>query len=452
MTNEQYPSGAALLLGTILKRRGHEVKVLNSIGDRLDLKDIIKIVEEFKPQVIGITVSTYQIKQTLHISIRVKRLFPSTLIVIGGAHVSAIGGSILEKFFDVDIAVLGEGEEALVKIVEEEPLKSINNIVYRNKGEIIETKRSSSPIELDTLPFPDLSLVNLNRFSGPYPVKKTPSMFIMASRGCPFNCTFCCKPIYGNTVRFHSPEYVIELVEYLNKKHNIKEVYFQDDTFNLNRRWAVTIVEGLLKKNLNKKMTFRASSRVNENLVDLEWLNLLKKSNFWLLYYGVESGDPEMLIRIQKGITVEEVKRAFSLTRQAGIKTESSFILGLPGETIDTIKASINLWKEIKPFAGGFSRAVPFPGTQMEIEVRSKGYIKYSKYEDYTMKETMVRTEALTYEELENWARYCERLMYWEALERSLLDPGLLLRSIRSLGKTGVYSKIRSLLGKKEVV
>jgi len=267
-------------------------------------------------------------------------------------------------------------------------------------------------------------------------------MFIMASRGCPFGCIFCSKSVYGSTVRYHSPDYIISLVEYLHRDFGVKEVFFQDDTFNLNRAWTENILNKIIGSGLNKTMIFRTPFRVNEKLVDRELLNLMKKAGFWLIFYGVENGNQDMLDRMKKGITTEEVKRAFKLTHEAGIKTEASFIIGLPGETESTIKDSINLWHEIKPYWTGFSRAIPFPNTPFERESRIKGNIICGDYDEYTVGKTMVRTETMTAEQLEKWAQHCAKLVMLDTGRVLATHPAELYRVIKDVGTKGIADRL----------
>jgi anaerobic magnesium-protoporphyrin IX monomethyl ester cyclase len=431
MSSEMYPSGALLLLGTMLKKRGHEVKMVHMVADRVSEDELVaSVLREFKPDIVGITVSTFQVKQAKSLSEKIKKLDENVKVIIGGPHPSAFKQHALDGFAFADVAVIGEGEQSTIEITEDVPLAQVKGICYREGPDTIFNPRGDLLADLDSLPFPDLGFVDLNKYLGPHPMGKRPSMFMMASRGCPFQCTFCSKSIYGDNVRFHSPDYVISQVEYLNKYFGVREIFFQDDTFNVNRQWAESILHQIISKGLNKKMIFRTDFRVNEKLVDLELLRLVRRAGFWLLFYGVESGNQSMLDRMKKGISVDEVRRAFRLSHEAGIKTEASFVIGLPGETESTIVDSIKLWREIKPDWTGFSRAIPFPGTLFEDEVRRKGHLLVSDFESYSVGKTMVRTDEMTAEQLEDWARRCDRYSRDNALRTVIRNPSMLLQSV----------------------
>ena len=446
MSNEMYPSGALLLLGTLLKNRGHTVKIVHMVADKVTMDGIQSIVMDFNPEIIGLTVSTFQSKHTKILTKYIKTHHENIQIVIGGPHPSALKQDILNDFPNVDIAVFGEGEKAFTAIVEEVPLHQINGICYREGSRVISNPPSVLLQELDTLPFPDLNFANLSRYSGPHPLGRRPAMCIMASRGCPYSCIFCSKSVYGSTVRYHSPEYIVSLVEYLHKDFGVKEVFFQDDTFNLNRTWAENTLHQIIQRGLNKTLKFRTSFRVNEKLVDMELLKLMKEAGFWLIFYGVENGNQDMLNRMKKGITIEEIKRAFKLTHEAGIKTEAVFIIGLPGETEDTIKDSIKLWRELKSYRAGFSRAIPFPNTPFEKEARMTGNIICKDYDEYVLDKMMVQTETMTAEQLEKWAQYCSKLLFMDTTRILMTHPVELYRTIKDVGAKGISAKLLRLV------
>ena len=413
MGNEMYPSGALLLLGTMLRKQGHNVKVVHMIADKMVWIDFLCVLEEMKPDIVGFTVSTYQTTATKVLSRHAKLLAPECLTIAGGAHSSALGSAFLRDFPDIDVSVHGEGEMAMTDIAHGVPLQDVRSISYRRAATTAfeaptRPKVVTNPLPqlltedaLDALPLPDKSLIDFKRYSGLFPVGRRPCMFIMSSRGCPYQCSFCSKSIYGNTLRLRSPESIVEEVELLYRDWGVREIHFGDDTFNANRAWASELLDLVIKRGLHKKLVFRVALRVNEKILDMELLQHLKAAGVWFIYYGVENGDQDMLDRMRKGITVAEVERAFRLTHSIGLKTEAFFIIGLPGETRATIQASRNLYKRLKPFWGGFSRALPFPGTAFTTEAERDGNLLSKDYDTFGPGTMAVRTDALTAAELE---------------------------------------------------
>lgn len=258
-------------------------------------------------------------------------------------------------------------------------------------------------MNLDYIPLPNLDLVdfNKNKFKGTEPVDARPTMYIMASRGCPFQCIFCNKSIWGYNTRFRKPELIIKEIKWLYEKYGVKDIFFQDDTFNLNRKWAEQIFSLIIKNGLNKDIIYRTPVRANERLIDRKLLKLAKKAGFRYIFYGVESGNQKMLDSMKKSLTVSEIKRAFKLTHSVGIKTIASFIIGLPGENKKTIEDTIKLWEELSPYLSGCSFATPLPGTELERVLVKNRHLLDSNYDHYGLGACVVRTNELTKKDLE---------------------------------------------------
>jgi radical SAM superfamily enzyme YgiQ (UPF0313 family) len=396
---DMYPSGALVLIGTMLNNIGHNIKIIHMASDKIGYSEFKDITIDFKPDIIGITMNTYQTKSAKEISKIVKEVNKNILVVVGGPHPSALKLQIFNDFPWVDVIVVGEGEHTFLEIVNGKNLNEIQGICYDNK---INEPRPRIK-DLDYIPLPNLDLVGFkeNKFVGANPVGAQPSMYIMASRGCPYQCTFCNKSIWGNTTVFRKPEMIVREIQWLHEKYGIKEIFFQDDTFNLNRKWAERIFNLIIENNLNKDIIYKTPFRANEKLVDEDLLKLAKEAGFWLIFYGVENGNQEMLDRMKKGLTVKELKRAFELTHKVGLKTIASFIIGLPGENRKTVEDTFNLWKELKPYVTGYSPAIPFPTTEFEKEIIKKGHLLVTNYDEYSAGKIVVRTDELTKNDLE---------------------------------------------------
>lgn len=402
--NEMYPSGALLLLGTLLKEQGHDVKVVHMVADRIGQYGFIRILQTFEPDIVGFTVSTYQTKATQYLQNIVRTYSPKATIVVGGAHPTALGEAFLTDFPDTDIVVHGEGEYAMTAIARGLPRERTPGIHYRNKGEVVTTEPSPIPLDLDALPLPDRSLINFKRYSGLFPVGRRPSMFIMSSRGCPYQCTFCSKSIYGNTLTLRSPENIMEEVEHLYHNWGVREIHFGDDTFNANLDWAHELLGLIIARGYHRKLVFRVALRVNKKIIDIDLLAHLKAAGVWFVMFGVENGNQAMLDHMKKGITVEEIKRAFGMTHAVGLKTEAFFIVGMPGETLSTIADSYQLYKEIKPYWAGFSKAMPFPGTGLTDELRASGNLLSDNYDLFGPEHSAVKTDTLSAQDIDYWS------------------------------------------------
>jgi radical SAM superfamily enzyme YgiQ (UPF0313 family) len=360
---EMYAPVGLLTLATILKKAGHTVQVITN----QDTMYVLGILKTFKPEFVGLTINTFQVKYANELLHWIKYYYYDIKIIVGGPHVTATNYYDGNKY--IDFVCKGESEESIVGIIE-----------GHTKGKVI---TQSSRTLLDNVPIPDLSFVynNAREYKGSPPFGPTPTITMMASRGCPFNCIFCSKAIFGKTVTYMSPQRVVDEVEYYHHL-GFKEVFFQDDTFNLNLDWSFEILRGLRRLGLHRSMVFRAPFRVNKNLITKEILEEFKATGFWLLFYSVEAGNDKLLKDIKKGITVEEIKRAFILTHSVGIRTEASFITGFPTETIFDVKDRINLLKDLAPYWSGCGIATPFPGTELYNQIQSNLILEFrNKYE-----------------------------------------------------------------------
>jgi len=404
-----YPNGGLLSIGTLLESKGCEVQIIHMVPDKYNLATLEEAIRGFRPDLVGITVTTFQTKSAKAVARIVKEIDWEIPVVIGGPHVSAVTDAALKEIRNADIAFYGDAEQAMVDLVE---------------GRDVETGRHSVIKDLDSLPFPDLSLIHLDHFTSTAPPGPRPSMSIMASRGCPFRCGFCSKSVFGNTVRQMSPERVVGEVEYLHKRWGVQEIFFVNDIFNLKRDWAIEVFELLIKKGLDK-LRYKCMYRANEQLVDLPLLKLAKRAGLWLIFYGVESGNQDMLNRMQKDLELGEIRRAFALTHKAGIRTTAAIIVGYPGETPETIKQSQELAVKLKPFWLGFSRLTPFPGTRVCEEVKEAGHLLETNYDNYRPDRVLARTEAMTADEIEAAAKKLDDWTYQIKMKHLLTHPAM---------------------------
>ncbi len=363
------PSRALLILGTLAQKRGHDVRIEHL--DFIDYEGYDKVLKEYSPDVLGVTVNTFQVKSARVIVNHAKEA--GIKVIVGGPH--AVVWDI-----SVDKVVIGEGENAFLEFIGEKP--DIQSI--------------------DDIPMPNYDLVDMSRFCGISPVGLSPAAAIMASRGCPFECTYCNTPIFwGKKVRYRNPQSVVDEVELLHKRYGVNEIFFQDDTCNLNHEWAGAIFNEIIRRGLNSEMLFKIACRVNEKLITKEFLNLACKAGVWNIFYGIESGSQEMLDRMKKGITIAEIKRAVKMTNDMKIQTQCSFIVGLPGESQKTLRETGELISELNATRYGWAFFCPFPNTAATKEVIEKGYLEARDYAEYGYGNAYCRTDALSFEQLE---------------------------------------------------
>jgi radical SAM superfamily enzyme YgiQ (UPF0313 family) len=406
------------------------------ISDGVDANGVEEYVREFKPDIVGITMNTYQTRSAREVSRAVKRVSKQILVVTGGPHPSALKLETLRQFPDIDVVVCGEGEATFMEIVDGRPLPKVAGICY---GDRVNPPHPFIE-DFDYIPHPNLDLIGgregMRRFQGPYPRGPLPSMFTMASRGCFGQCKFCNTPVFwGSRVRTRKPEAVVDEIAWLHRMYGTREIYFQDDTFNANKQWAEALLNLIIEKGLNRDIFYRVCFRVNKPLINSELLRLAKRANVWMIFYGTENGNQEMLRAMGKNIAIEEIERAFRMTHEVGIKTITSLLIGNVGETRKTVCDSIALAKRLKAYAVGFSMAIPFPGTALREEMIAKRHLLEENYDLYGAERCVIRTDELTPDDMIKLRTYA---VYSMLLQPSNID---FIFSPRNL--FGVRSKLR---------
>lgn len=362
------PLGLCYLAG-MLEKRKYDVEILDAFALQLSWSDFEKKVKESRADLIGIGGMTPVI-DTTYKAVKICRKYCGYLVA-GGVHTTVFIKEIFKQMPDIDLAVYGEGEATFLEAVE-----NLNNN-KSNKG--VEGTADRDKInpprklieDLDTIPFPTRHLLSNSLYR--YILSKSDMVTTMVtSRGCPYQCAFCDKSIFGSRYRMRSADNVVEEIEEIVSKLGNVSIIFYDDFFTANKERVIKICQGILDKGL--KVDWKCESRVDK--ADKEMLSWMKKAGCSMIAYGVESGNQAGLDYLKKNITAEQVKNAFNLTKRADIKTTAYFMLGIPVETYDDEVGTINFAKEIGADYAQFSILSPFPGTKIYDEAIEKGFYR----------------------------------------------------------------------------
>lgn len=360
------PPWGLALLAAILRKERYDVMILDCEVLRLDYDQSCKEIFKFNPSIVGFTAATVSVHNAAMLASKIKKVNKNIPLIVGGVHVSGVPVETMKYFKDFDIGVIGEGEETIVELVknikDKSQYKNIKGIVYRDNGEIIINEPRPYIKELDSLPFPAFDLLpDIGKHYKPSPIyfKKLPHAMVLSSRGCFGKCTFCDKTVSGHKMRFHSADYIVDLILELNKKYGIRDLIFHDDVFIVNRKRLYKFCELFKKKNI--KVVWQANARIDS--VNLEVLKTIKESNCWLIAYGIESGSQKILNMANKRIKLEQIKQTLEWTKMAGLETKGYFILGLIGETKETLKETENFIMDIPLDILALNLFTPFPNT-----------------------------------------------------------------------------------------
>ena len=359
----QPPVGLALI-AAILEREGYPVTILDANVLRLQPEKVVPLVTD--ADVVGLTAMTPTVGTAIGIARHLKQANPDLIIILGGVHATLLPEETLNTAPEIDIVVKGEGEETIIELLQaledKQPLDNISGISYRTNGEVFSTTTRFANVDMDSLPHLAYHLLPLRKYK-PHPPhgRALPFAAIVTSRGCPYHCAYCSKPVFGSKFRAQSPERVVEEVAYLKGKFTVKELAFYDDVFTLNKKRAHAIADGIIEKGIRVHWT--CETRVN--LVDKELLRHIKQAGGYAIAYGIESASPEILNTLRKDITLEQVEKAVHTSKEVGLQTIGYFMIGSPGENPETISQTIQFAKKLKLDFAQFSVTTPFPGTEL---------------------------------------------------------------------------------------
>lgn len=366
-------------LAAILNDQRYDVTVLDTVADKMGYSEIENYLKIEKYDVIGITSTTSEIFSAHEVAKIAKKFNKKTTVVVGGSHSTALPSETLEEFENFDIGVIGEGEFALLEILdclkEQKDLSAVNGISFRKGKEIIVTGNRDFNKNLDVLPFPAWEKFAIPKYKSFVGLKKKVELPITTGRGCPSQCIFCQRAL-GSHVRYRSIGNVIKEIE-RNLELGVERMFFCDETFTLNKKRTMELTDEIIARKLNKRFRWQCETRVNS--VDLEIMKNIKKAGCDLIHFGVESGSDYILKMIKKGITVEQVINAFKMSRQVGLNTYMFMIFGHPYENEATLKESLILIKKVNPDYLTIGILVPFPGTKvMEMAKNREGGLQLS--------------------------------------------------------------------------
>lgn len=360
--------GVAYLAG-MLEHEGMKVRFFDD-GSGQTHDDLLRLIEEFKPDLIGITIYTLSRPFAYELIEKIKEKV-DTPIVLGGAHITTIKGEVLKET-KADFAIKYEGEHALVELCNElvsqkRRFVSIKNLIWRDNAKVIENSDSPFLTDLDNLPFPQFDHYEI-RVHPSYGEKIIP---LITSRGCPFGCNFCSVKLYmGRGFRKRSAGNVFEEIKYQYAK-GYHQFDFNDDCFTLDRKRAEEILDLIIDSGM--KIKFQFYNGLRADTVDPEILKKLKKAGCVYISFGCESGNEEILMAIKKAVTLGEVRSATKWTREAGIDCSVNFIIGHRGETYQTAMDSINFAKSLPTNFVNFYNLIPYPGTEAFEWVQGHG-------------------------------------------------------------------------------
>ena len=376
------PNLALATIAAPLMEKGFIVKIFDPNIIEIDPKiAFLKMLNDFHPDYVAISFPSALYSKAKEAFNIVKDFDKNITTVGGGPHTSVEPKKTLEDMKNMDVAIVGEGDYTLLEMAQGKNLKNVKGIAYR-KGKRTFTNPTRNLIEdINMLPFPRWDLYDLSKYHSPrISSKKSPIGSVETSRGCAWGCTYCNKGVFFKKWRVKTPKRVVDEMEYM-LDIGFKEIRIEDDMFTTDKKRAKQICDEIINRGL--KFPWNCGNGIRADSVDLELLKKMKQAGCYSISIGVESGDQKILDNIDKGTTVEKIRTAFSLAKQAKINTVAFFMIGLPGQDEESINTSIKLANEIKPDALKVGITVPLPGTTLYNQVRADGRILNEDWDNY---------------------------------------------------------------------
>jgi anaerobic magnesium-protoporphyrin IX monomethyl ester cyclase len=463
-----------MYIAAVLDKAGYKVEILDAfmkgssfrkLGDTIVVgmpyEEIKEEIRRRKPDIVGIANPfTCQVEHAIKVGNIVKEVDPTILTVAGGPHIPAVPVQFMEEAENIDVAVVGEGEYAMLDIVKvcegTKKISDVRGILYRKNGAIMQNEPRPFIKNLDELPFPAYHLVDMEQYLGSNKIEyrsfKDRSISMITSRGCPFNCCFCSVHLHmGKTFRAHSVNYVISHIEHVVNKYKVKTIFFEDDNLTFDLKRFEAICDQIIEKHI--KFNWETPNGIRADCLTRALLEKMKKSGCQSVFFGIESGDQYVLDNIvNKRLNLSEVVKVAKMCKDIGLSTAAFYIIGFPGEKkehmLRTVELALRLKKEYD--VGMLLHvATPSLGTRLYKECKEKGYIK----EDLTsrafaeVRQTrgmpLISTEDFTASEVKEMAamavqRY-KRLSLinyfknpWKTLRTALNNPKIVLKFIQN--------------------
>ncbi len=400
-------------LGAVSEQAGYETLIFDA---DVEETSVTEAVEQFKPDIVGITANTPQVMQAWRTARAIKSVLDIP-VVLGGPHVSVMPAESSRRP-EVDIVVRGEGEPTWLKLCamverlktenpnfspaellapENPELSGILGLTYHTTDGEEHSNPDHPPVaDLDTLPWPAYHLFKMDQYTNLQPatdaIDGAKSFSIMTSRGCPYRCTFCSQSIMPIKWRARSPENVLAEWKHLVEDLGAQEIGLLDDSANIDMNRMMKISDLLVENKLNH-VPWIFVNGIRANLATKEVLSHMKAAGLKRTAFGVESGDPDVLLSIDKKIDHDTIRRAFKNAKAVGLETIGFFIIGLPGETEESMEETIRFACEVDPLIANFSMMTPYPGTKVYEIAKRQGKLLLNSWEDYVFFDGRARYE-----------------------------------------------------------
>ncbi|UCE59383.1 MAG: cobalamin-dependent protein [Phycisphaerales bacterium] len=400
------PPLGLLSIAAYLQRKGHSVRIIDLHIERWSIDRFRVELQTCEPRHVGISVMTSTAIAANRIARVVKEVHPNCVVVVGGVHAEAMPAECLRNSA-IDAAVRGDGELTFEKIVAGEPFEQIRGISFRRGNRAVHNPAAEVIKDLDSLPMPAYDLVPMKKYFptiGAY--RRLPAINMLMTRGCPGKCTFCNSA--ETTLRTRTADQVVDELAYLRQTYGIREIQFYDDTFTIFKKNVLRFCELMEKRKLGISWTaFARTDSFSE-----EMAKALKRGGCHQIMFGVESGDDEILKNIRKPVDRERTRWAVRTAQNAGLEVRATFMLGNPGETVESMQRTIAYALRLDPDLAIFNITTPYPGTEMFKWAKTNGLLNTEDWGEYELSRAIMTLPTVSPEQIAEAYSRAHRVFY----------------------------------------
>ena len=408
----------------VLREAGFQVLAADAPTQGWGMTEFLEHLKQTKPELVVLATSTPSFPQDIITIQEIRQALPETVIAAFGIHVSVLPDECFTAAPALDAIIRGEPEYSIKSLAES--LKSNREIQpspgvsVRRNGMVEHGPDREFITDLDSLPFPAWDLFPVQEYRLPFVGR--PFLLVTTARGCPYPCTFCvAKSYYGQKVRRRSPERIVEEIRWIIKQFNIRDFFFWSESTTLGKEPMLELCEKV--RAISPKIQWVCNSRVDH--VDDELLGAMRAAGCWMLSFGVESGDQGILDRSQKKQTIEQTRAAVMLAKKHRFQVAGHFVLGLPGETTETLNTTLNLALELDLDYAQFYCASPWPGSDLYQEATQEGWLLNHNWCSFDQSHAILNYPHLSAQEIQAFRDRAVKAFY--------LRPKLIIRTMSRL-------------------
>lgn len=410
-----FPPNDLIIMAGVFEAAGHQVLVIDAPGHDLTEADLAARLIDFAPELVVVSTTLPTMEADLAITGRIDWPRPPVVIAKGGPFYVA-AGQALETYPILDGVIRHEYDFVCRDLAQGLDWAEIPGFSFRRVGELVHNPERSCTEDLDQIPIPARGHLDNSIYRNPE--NGRPIAVIQIGRGCNGHCVFCPAGVLtGYRLRFRSPEHILSEIRDCVETYGIREFLFNADTFTHDEDWVVELCQGIIEAGWN--IRWAANSRVTT--VSPKRFEYMKRAGCWVVAFGVESGDPTILKKIKKGISVGQIKKAIAMCQAAGLKAHTFYCIGTPWETEQSLEATYRLAVELKADFVDINVAYPLPGTELWELGQRDNLFNAPALSGASYVSSTIRSHELSAEQLAAWRR--------KALLKLQLRPSYLLKT-----------------------